>query len=92
MVSREEKAPDCGPATREMSVEQVSVARLPTEIGEFRIAGYRSLTSDEEFVALFKGEFDRDTPTLARIHHRSDGRRVRITQVRLRAELSRAWS
>ena len=31
-------------------------ARLPTEFGEFRIAGYRSLTSDEEFVAVYKGE------------------------------------
>ena len=30
-------------------------ARLPTEFGEFRIAGYRSLTSDEEFVAVYKG-------------------------------------
>jgi len=49
-------------------VERVAVATLPTEWGEFRIAGYRSLVSDEEFVALFKGEMRRDTPTLVRIH------------------------
>jgi 3,4-dihydroxy 2-butanone 4-phosphate synthase/GTP cyclohydrolase II len=49
-------------------VEQVAVAELPTEWGNFKIAGYRSLVSDEEFVALFKGEMRRDTPTLVRIH------------------------
>ena len=50
------------------TVERVSAARLPTEVGEFRIAGYRSKTSGEEFVALYKGEMERDVPTLARIH------------------------
>ena len=44
------------------------MAALPTEWGDFQIAGYRSLVSDEEFVALFKGEMLRDTPTLVRIH------------------------
>ena len=64
----EEQEANCPWATQELSVERVSVARLPTEFGEFRIAGYRSLTSGEEFVALFKGEIDAGTPTLARIH------------------------
>ena len=50
------------------TVVRVSEARLPTEAGEFRIAGYRSKTSDEEFVALYKGEMKPDEPTLARIH------------------------
>jgi 3,4-dihydroxy 2-butanone 4-phosphate synthase/GTP cyclohydrolase II len=50
------------------SVEKVTDARLPTEIGEFRIAGYRSLISDEEFVVLYKGEFDAEIPTLVRVH------------------------
>jgi GTP cyclohydrolase II len=50
------------------SVEKVTDARLPTEIGEFRIAGYRSLISDEEFVVLYKGEMKKDVPTLVRIH------------------------
>lgn len=39
-----------------LSVKRVAEANLPTEIGEFRIAGYRSLTSDEEFVCLYKGK------------------------------------
>src|SRR6476661_10332248 len=50
------------------SIQKVAESRLPTEIGEFRIAGYRSLISDEEFVLLYKGEFDADVPTLVRIH------------------------
>ena len=58
----------CQWASEELSVERVSVARLPTEFGEFKIAGYRSRESGEEFVALFKGQIERDTPTLARIH------------------------
>jgi 3,4-dihydroxy 2-butanone 4-phosphate synthase/GTP cyclohydrolase II len=53
---------------RQLSVERVAVANLPTEWGDFKIAGYRSLNSDEEFVALFKGDLRRDTPTLVRIH------------------------
>ena len=44
------------------------MANLPTEWGDFKIAGYRSLISDEDFVALFKGEMSRDVPTLVRIH------------------------
>ena len=53
---------------RKLSVERVAQAKLPTEWGDFMIAGYRSLTSEEEFVALFKGEMNPDTPTLVRIH------------------------
>ena len=58
----------CAGADAGLSIERVAVAILPTEWGEFRIAGYRSLVSDEEFVALFKGDMRRDTPTLVRIH------------------------
>ena len=58
----------CPWATQELSVERVAEARLPTEVGEFRIAGYRSRTSDEEFVVLFKGEMRPEIPTLVRIH------------------------
>ena len=50
------------------TVERVAVASLPTEWGDFQIAAYRSLTTNEEFVALFKGEMSRDVPTLVRIH------------------------
>lgn len=50
------------------SVERVAVANLPTEWGDFQIAGYRSLISEEEFVVLFKGDMRKDVPTLVRIH------------------------
>jgi 3,4-dihydroxy 2-butanone 4-phosphate synthase / GTP cyclohydrolase II len=54
------------PAT--LSVERVAVANLPTAWGEFKIAGYKSLMSDEEFVVLFKGQLRPDIPILVRIH------------------------
>lgn len=56
------------PSEENISVEKIAVAKLPTEIGEFKIAGYRSKTTSEEFVVLFKGEMQRDVPTLVRIH------------------------
>lgn len=59
---------DCPPRRRVISVERVATAKLPTRFGEFRIAGYRSCISDEEFVVLFKGELRPDVPTLVRIH------------------------
>jgi len=65
---KEESATGCVEAIGSLSVERIAVANLPTEWGDFKIAGYRSLTSDEEFVALFKGELRRDVPTLVRIH------------------------
>lgn len=54
--------------THALTVERVADARLPTKRGDFRIAGYRSLTSSEEFVVLYKGELNGETPTLVRIH------------------------
>jgi 3,4-dihydroxy 2-butanone 4-phosphate synthase/GTP cyclohydrolase II len=65
---KEEATLDCPWSGQALTVERVSEARLPTERGEFRIVGYRSKTSDEEFVVLYKGEMSRDVPTLARIH------------------------
>ena len=68
MYSLAESIHDCPPAYRTISVERVASAKLPTQFGEFRIAGYRSLTSNEEFVVLYKGEMRPDIPTLVRIH------------------------
>src|SRR6266478_9101667 len=58
----------CCDSVETHSVERVAVADLPTEWGDFQIAGYRSLISDEEYVVLFKGEMRRESPTLVRIH------------------------
>jgi 3,4-dihydroxy 2-butanone 4-phosphate synthase/GTP cyclohydrolase II len=69
-VHTSEKTPigTCCDSVETGSIQRVAVANLPTEWGDFRIAAYRSLTTDEEFVALFKGEMRRDVPTLVRIH------------------------
>jgi 3,4-dihydroxy 2-butanone 4-phosphate synthase / GTP cyclohydrolase II len=56
----------CSPKSRGLTVERVATANLPTQIGEFKIAG--SLISSEEFVVLIKGEMDPNVPTLVRIH------------------------
>ena len=58
----------CPNAPAALTVERVAEANLPTAWGDFHIAGYRSLTSDEEFVVLFKGELRPDVPALVRIH------------------------
>jgi len=65
---KEQPTAKCPGAEGSLSVEPVAVANLPTEWGDFKIAGYRSLTTNEDFVALFKGEMRRDKPTLVRIH------------------------
>ena len=50
------------------TVEQVAEARLPTDSGEFRIIGYRSLASNEEFVVLARGDLREDRAIPVRIH------------------------
>ena len=50
------------------TIEKVADARLPTEFGEFRIAGYKSLISDEEFVCVYKGDLNEHTVAPVRIH------------------------
>lgn len=59
---------NCADERQPLTVKKVAVANLPTQIGEFKIAGYRSLTSSEEFVVLYKGDLKSDIPTLVRIH------------------------
>jgi 3,4-dihydroxy 2-butanone 4-phosphate synthase/GTP cyclohydrolase II len=50
------------------TVQRVAEARLPTDFGEFRIIGYRSLNSNEEFVVLVQGDLHKDEAALVRIH------------------------
>ncbi len=61
-------AEHCRRLNKETTVRRVAVAKLPTEFGEFYIAGYESVISDEEFVVLYKGDLSPDVPTLVRIH------------------------
>ena len=50
------------------TIQRVAEASLPTKYGKFRIIGYRSSTSSEEFVVLARGTLRADRPTLVRIH------------------------
>ncbi len=52
----------------EDKIEKIAEAKLPTETGEFRIAGFRAEGDGEEFVAVIKGNLSADAPTLVRIH------------------------
>ena len=49
-------------------VERLAEANLPTEFGLFRIVGFKSTVTHEEFPVLVKGPLDAVTPTLVRIH------------------------
>jgi 3,4-dihydroxy 2-butanone 4-phosphate synthase / GTP cyclohydrolase II len=49
-------------------VERLAEANLPTEFGLFRIIGFKSLATNEEFPVLVKGAMEGDTPALVRIH------------------------
>jgi 3,4-dihydroxy 2-butanone 4-phosphate synthase/GTP cyclohydrolase II len=50
------------------TVERAGEASLPTRFGQFRIVGYRSLRSGEEFVVLVHGELRPDRASLVRVH------------------------
>ena len=64
----QEAVTDCPWSSRAVTVERVASAKLPTKRGDFRIAGYRSLISNEEYVVLYKGDMDGEVATLVRIH------------------------
>ena len=49
-------------------VERLAEANLPTEFGLFRIIGFKSTATGEEFPVLVKGELSPDKPSLVRIH------------------------
>jgi GTP cyclohydrolase II len=55
-------------ATGGFTIRKEAEASLPTEFGPFRIIGFSSTNSDEEFVALVKGDLKPGVPTLVRIH------------------------
>lgn len=49
-------------------VERLAEANLPTEFGLFRIIGFKSNLTGEEYPVLVKGELGPDKPSLVRIH------------------------
>ena len=67
-AAKPEPAADPHAGVQTLSVKRIASARLPTEVGAFRIVGYRSLVSSEEFVALVKGELAAQRASLVRVH------------------------
>jgi 3,4-dihydroxy 2-butanone 4-phosphate synthase/GTP cyclohydrolase II len=57
-----------GGRNQQLTVKRMAVARLPTDAGEFLIAGYTSTISSEDYIALIKGELQSERPCLVRIH------------------------
>ena len=49
-------------------IERVAEARLPTEFGEFRVVGYRSVLDDSEHAALVLGDVAGAADVLVRAH------------------------
>lgn len=52
----------------EKLVEMVESIHLPTDFGEFRAVGYRSLLDNQDHLALVKGTVDDGKPVLVRVH------------------------
>ncbi|MEI6522426.1 MAG: bifunctional 3,4-dihydroxy-2-butanone-4-phosphate synthase/GTP cyclohydrolase II [Bacteroidia bacterium] len=48
--------------TREVSVQ------LPTELGDFRLQAYKQKDTDQDHLALIKGEWNAEDPILVRVH------------------------
>jgi 3,4-dihydroxy 2-butanone 4-phosphate synthase/GTP cyclohydrolase II len=53
---------------KERLVQRIAEAALPTEHGDFRVIGYRSLVDDREHLALVKGEISGERNVLVRMH------------------------
>ncbi len=53
---------------KERLVERVAEAWLPTEYGDFKVIGYRSLVDNKHHVALVKGEVDGVDDVMVRVH------------------------
>jgi 3,4-dihydroxy 2-butanone 4-phosphate synthase/GTP cyclohydrolase II len=55
-------------AAHDSVVEQVANAKLPTEYGDFTIAGFKSSADGQEAIALIKGDVASNEPILVRVH------------------------
>lgn len=53
---------------RELIIENVARANMPTKYGDFQIVGYREKYTPLEHVALIKGHIDNGKPVLVRVH------------------------
>ena len=52
----------------EKSIERISVCDMPTRHGDFKLHSYRNVNDGVVHLALVKGEVNRNTPTMVRVH------------------------
>ncbi len=52
----------------ESLIEKEVSIKLPTEWGEFKLVAYKQINTDQEHIALIKGEWTKDEPVLVRVH------------------------
>ena len=52
----------------ETSIEKIIDVKMPTKHGDFDLVLYKNTNTDEEHLALVKGEWKEDEPVLVRVH------------------------
>ena len=53
---------------KEILVEKVAEAKMPTRYGDFKIVGFINKINGEHHIALVKGNIQKDKPALVRVH------------------------
>jgi 3,4-dihydroxy 2-butanone 4-phosphate synthase/GTP cyclohydrolase II len=54
--------------TNETLVEKEVTVEMPTQWGDFKLAAYKQIHSDQEHLALIKGTWEKDEAILVRVH------------------------
>jgi 3,4-dihydroxy 2-butanone 4-phosphate synthase / GTP cyclohydrolase II len=54
--------------TTESLIDKETEVKMPTIMGEFKLAAYKEKNTGIEHLALFKGEWKKDEPVLVRVH------------------------
>ena len=52
----------------ESLIQKQETVSLPTEFGDFKLVAYKQTTTDQDHLALFKGEWSADEAVLVRVH------------------------
>ena len=52
----------------ESLIEKEVTVNLPTAYGDFNLSAYKQLTTGQEHLAIWKGEWKKDEPVLVRVH------------------------
>ncbi|MFZ5966717.1 MAG: bifunctional 3,4-dihydroxy-2-butanone-4-phosphate synthase/GTP cyclohydrolase II [Bacillota bacterium] len=53
---------------KEILIERVATANMPTKYGDFKIIGYQNKLNGEHHIALVKGDVSDGSPVLVRVH------------------------